>query len=280
MGAVRTAEAAVQRPLSMSYLSAPMRTPELSVEVAAAAGFQHVGLRLGPVMPGDSPSLMIGNSALEAACRKRLDDHGMSVIEVEGFTIVGGFDARGHLPVIEAAARLGTPTLLAVADLRGRIALDEVIGHVGRLQALAAGYGLRVAFEPIAHRVGGSLQDALRVATETGAGLALDMLHLDRMGVTPDQAAAVDRRRIYAIHLCDAPTAPKDLAMMIRHSASERALPGEGVLPVRAYLEALPADLPLSVEIPQEHKRDAGTPLTRAKQCYDATRAYLAEMSR
>jgi len=264
----------------MSYLTAPMRTPDLSVGVAAAAGYQHVGLRLGPVARGDSASPMVGNADMEAACRKRLDDHGMSVIEVEGFTISDEFDARAHLSVIEAAARLGTPTLLAVADLRGRIALDELIACIGRLHELAVRCGLRVAFEPIAHRVGGSLQEALRVAMETGAGLALDMLHLDRMGVTPAQVAGIDRSRIHAIHLCDAPTAPPDLDTMIRHSAAERELPGDGVLPIRPYLDALPDDLPLSVEIPCEHKRGSSTPLARARQCHAAARAFLAGTAR
>ena len=59
---------------------------------------------------------------------------------------------------------------------------------------------------------------------------------------------------------------------MVRHSAFDRDLPGDGALPLRAYLGALPADRPLSIEIPMMRLGDSVSPLERARRCLTASR--------
>lgn len=132
---------------------------------------------------------------------------------------------------METAAELGSPRLDVVADIRGAIEQAEIEEHFARFAEMAQGFGLGVDFEPIAHRAAGTLGEALGAVAASaafGTGLILDMLHIDRMGISPDELAAVDRSLLHNIHLCDAPPAPSDLETMVRHSAYDRDLPGDG----------------------------------------------------
>lgn len=266
------------RRFSMSYLTAPVASPLDSIRIAAQAGYDHLGLRLHPTTPGDAPSPLIGNAALRAECLLVLTDTGLSVTEIEGWMIRSDFDLSRSAAAMEIAASLGAPRLIAVADLRGAIELAEIQDRFAQLAEMAAGYGLNVDFEPIAHRAAGTLEDALSVVgagAGHGAGLILDMLHIDRMGISPAQLSQIDTSLLHNIHLCDAPPAPADLETMVRHSAFDRDLPGEGALPLAGYLNALPQDRPLSIEIPMTRLAGTVAPEERARRCIAASRRLI-----
>jgi len=224
---------------------------------------------------------LLGNKTLLADCRAMLGDTGLTVTEVESWMIRRDFDLSQSAEAMEVAASLGAPRLIAVADMRGTIEQVEIEDRFAALAEMAAGFGLGVDFEPIAHRAAGTLDEALSVVAAGAVhstGLILDMLHIDRMGISPNALASVDRSLIYNIHLCDAPPAPTDLATMVRHSAFDRDLPGEGALPLKGYLGALPADRPLSIEIPMMRLGDTVSPQERARRCLEASRRLLADI--
>jgi sugar phosphate isomerase/epimerase len=263
------------RRFSMSYLTAPVASPLESIRIASEVGYDHLGLRIHPTAAADAPSPLLGNMALVAACKQLLDDSGLTVTEVESWMIRGEFDLSRSAAAMEAAAALGRPRLIAVADMRGAIAQAEIEDRFAALAEMASSFGLHVDFEPIAHRAAGTLEEALAVVAAGaahGSGLILDMLHVNRMGIAGAELASVDRSLLHNIHLCDAPPAPVDPETMVRHSAFDRDLPGEGALPLKAYLRALPSDRPLSIEIPMMRLGDSVSPRERARRCLTASR--------
>lgn len=262
------------RRFSLSYLTAPMPTPVEQIEVAAVVGYDHLGLRLNPTSAFDLPSPLLSDRGMLETCRRMLDDTGLTVREIEGWMIRKGIGLAGSERVMEVAAKLGSPRLIAVGDLKGAVENAELEDRFAAFAELGHEFGLGVDFEPIAHRAAGNLEDALAVVTagsSHGAGLILDMLHINRMGISAAELEAIDRRLLHNIHLCDAPEAPKDLETMIKHSAIDRDLPGEGVLPLKTYLDALP-DRPLSIEIPMQRLAETTPPIERARMCLEASR--------
>lgn len=263
------------RRFSMSYLTAPVASPLESIRIASEVGYDHLGLRIHPTAAADAPSPLLGSKALVAACRRLLDDTGLTVTEVESWMIRREFDLSRRAAAMEVAAALGSPRLITIADMRGAVEQAEIEDRFAALAEMASGFGLGVDFEPIAHRAAGTLAEALSVmaaGAAYGAGLILDMLHIDRMGISPVELASIDPSLLHNIHLCDAPPAPADLETMVRHSAFDRDLPGEGALPLKAYLGALPADRPLSVEIPMMRLGDSVSLRERARRCVAASR--------
>ena len=266
------------RKFSLSYLTAPVQSPLEAIVIGEGAGYDHLGLRLHDPQTGEAASPLVGNRALLTQACRLLADTGLTVLEVEAWALIAG---RGHKhadAVFEAAATLGSPRLSVVADRAGRIELAEICDQFAGLAEAAARYGLCVDFEPIAHRAAGNLSNALAVVNagrDWGAGLTLDMLHIDRMGLTLDQLRSIDRHILHTIHLCDAPPASDDLETMIDQSARTRLVPGEGALPLREYLAALPDNLPLALEIPMERLGGELSPEDRARWAIRASRAFL-----
>jgi sugar phosphate isomerase/epimerase len=78
------------------------------------------------------------------------------------------------------------------------------------------------------------------------------------------------------MQLCDARAErPSDLQEIIRQARSDRLFPGEGGLDLRGLMRALPADLPISVEVPYAKPMSA---LDRAKHALSFTRKLLQEL--
>jgi sugar phosphate isomerase/epimerase len=59
----------------------------------------------------------------------------------------------------------------------------------------------------------------------------------------------------------------------------ERLVPGEGDLPLRDILAALPADIVIEIEVPQRSLALAGvSPIERLRPCVEAARRLLADV--
>jgi sugar phosphate isomerase/epimerase len=56
-----------------------------------------------------------------------------------------------------------------------------------------------------------------------------------------------------------------------------RAMPGEGTLPLRELIAALPRDIPLSVELPHSLAPNGTTARDWAKITLESTRKFLAQ---
>jgi len=98
-------------------------------------------------------------------------------------------------------------------------------------------------------------------------------------GTRVGEIAAIDPALLPYAQFCDARATrpdPADFAAVIADAVDLREQCGEGALPLAALLEALPPDVPLSIELRSAALRQAFThPVLRAKAVLDATRGWL-----
>ena len=88
-------------------------------------------------------------------------------------------------------------------------------------------------------------------ANAANAGLLLDLLHLSRSGGRPEDLTHIAPGLITFAHVCDAPAAiPQTVPELRREAREDRQYPGEGALPIGAFLAALPAGTPIALEAP------------------------------
>lgn len=236
--------------VSLAPLGLMDEGPVALILAAAEAGFSAVGLplRSGALRPLRTE--IIGQPILreiKGACH----DTGVRIFDVEALVL-------GHLPpdlpqVLETAAELGASRIscLGPEPSHGMGDLRDAAAALARLCQQAAGFGLTVGVEFMGFRSINSLDAAVDVIEHSGAanaGIVLDALHVHRTGATAGQIAGLPQGLVSHLQLCDArQTAPDDLPAEAR---GDRLLPGEGVIPLRAIMDALPKGTPMSLEIP------------------------------
>ena len=240
------------------------------VSVAAQAGYTHVGLRLVPVagQPYNYPFDV-------AEIERRLADTGVRMLDVEVFRLTPETKINEFESAMATAQRLGATELLVHGADPDEARLIETFG---RLCDLAARHGLSANLEPMPWVDVSNVAKAMRIldgAARANGGLLVDAIHFDRAADTPQALAKVDRRRLRYMQLCDArPERPADTQELIRQARGDRLFPGEGGLDLKGLLCALPAGIPLSLEIPVAQKLE---PLERARRALAATKRLLEQ---
>jgi len=258
----------MKRAVGLAALTVLELPHEEQVSVAAQAGYSHAGLRLVPVagQPYNHPFDVV-------QVEKRLADTGLGVLDVEVFRLTPQTNIKEFEAVMATAQRLGATELLVHGADSNATRLIETFG---RLCDLAAGYGLSANLEPMPWVDVSNLAQAMRIldgAARANGGLLVDAIHFFRAGDSPQALAKVPRRFLRYMQLCDArPERPADMQEIIRQARSDRLFPGEGGLDLHGLLAALPAGLPLSLEVPVSRKKE---PLERASRALEATKAIL-----
>ena len=258
----------MKRAIGLAALTVLELPHEEQVSVAAQAGYSHAGLRLVPVagQPYNHPFDVV-------QVEKRLADTGVRVLDVEVFRLTPQTNIKEFEAVMATAQRLGATELLVHGADSNAARLIETFG---RLCDLAAGYGLSANLEPMPWVDVSNLAQAMRIldgAARANGGLLVDAIHFFRAGDSPQALARVPRRFLRYMQLCDArPERPADMQEIIRQARSDRLFPGEGGLDLHGLLAALPAGLPLSLEVPVSRKME---PLERASRALEATKAIL-----
>jgi sugar phosphate isomerase/epimerase len=197
------------------------------------------------------------------------------MLDVEVFRLTPETKINEFESAMAAAQRLGATELLVHGADPDQSRLIETFG---RLCDLAARYGLAANLEPMPWVDVSNVAKAMRIldgAARGNAGLLVDAIHFDRAADTPQALAKVDRRRLRYMQLCDArPERPADTQEIIRQARGDRLFPGEGGLDLKGLLCALPAGIPLSLEIPVAQKLE---PLERARRALAATKRLLEQ---
>jgi len=185
-------------------------------------------------------------------------------------TIDPDFSAARLASMLESARELGAKRLSVCGDDPDR---PRLVARFAELCELAAGFGMGVDLECMAWRQVASFPDAVQVVQEAGqpnGGALVDALHLSRTGGSPADLHGVPPPLIRSAQLCDAPAPrPTSNEAIINEARSGRLPPGEGGLPLRELLAALPDHAALSVEVPMGG--DAPAEL-RARRIHEATR--------
>jgi sugar phosphate isomerase/epimerase len=236
--------------VSLAQLGLMDEGPVALVLAAAEAGFGSVGLplRSGALKPLQTEIIdQPVKREIIAACH----DTGVRIFDTEALVL-------GHLPddlpqVLETAAALGATRISCLGHeaRHGPGNLRDPAAALADLCREAAQFDLTIAVEFMGFRSINSLGAAERIVEASGsanAGIVLDALHIQRTGATPEQIARLRQGIVSHLQLCDARLiAPDDLAQEAR---GDRLLPGEGVISLRAIIDALPTGTPVSLEMP------------------------------
>ncbi|MCO5066280.1 MAG: sugar phosphate isomerase/epimerase [Rhizobiaceae bacterium] len=264
--------------LSLANLMMPEVDPLQQIDVAAEAGFDAVGLCINP--PDRLGASLVRDPALRRRVKDHLADRRITVLDIEVFPLTPEIDPAAFVPALETGAELGATFVLVTGN-----DTDEarVCDKYARLCDLAAPLGLRPTLEFISYR---PLRDILQAdrwlkrAGRAQGGMCVDALHLFRSGGTLEELRQIAPSDIGYAQLCDAasmqPAQFFTEEQLLRESRTDRRLPGEGVLPLVEFLDALPPDLAISVEAPCEAYAHL-SPKERAVLAMASSRAILAQ---
>ena len=174
--------------------------------------------------------------------------------------------------------RLGATTLLVCSSVAPDTIDDDELAasQLGRLAELAAGYGIRIAYEALAW--GRYVHDYLhawrivRLADHPNLGTCLDSFHILSRGSEPVGIEAIPGEKIFYLQLADAPRLAMDVLQWSRHY---RCFPGQGDFDVAGLAaHALRAGYagPLSLEVFNDEFRQGRA----ASTAVDALRSLIA----
>ncbi len=260
------------RRISFASGIVPEFGPVDTIRAAAAGGFDAVGLWV-------EPENWTAQTTRDA--RSALADTGLELLDVEVIWIKPDSDLAQHKRSIDIGAELGAKNVLCVSS-------DPDMGATAaKLAALcehAAPSAMRVALEFGIFTEVRNLKAAMAVLDAVAHPLRavlVDPIHVDRSGTTAAEIAAIPSELMPYAQFCDAPAErpdPSDFGAIITDAIDLRRQCGEGGLPLRDILAALPATAPLSIELRSKALRDGcPDPADRARVTAAATRKWLAE---
>ena len=267
--------------LGIELLSVFALPPVEFVNLAADLDCRFISTGLGPAPynpHGYPPFSLRDDTALRAQMIAAMDDRDVAISLGEGCIVRPQVEVRDLAAELDVFAELGVTRINTVSlDPDRARSFDEF----GVLVELAADRGMETTIEASPGLTVGDLDTALAAIDHVGRPdfrLLIDTMHVVRSGSTADDVAALDPTLIAYVQLSDATLAPRFDSYM-EEAMYERMVPGEGELPLRALLAALPDGLVISLEVPQRTWAEAGVgPEERLGRCVEATRALLAEV--
>jgi len=246
------------------------------IDALVKAGYDGIGLRMyaSPGVNYESVTQPIaGNPPLMRQIKQALQDSGLILYDMLSYYIRPNFDLERMMPSLEFGAQLGFPYALAIADDREWTRQSD---NFGRLCDAALALGMTISLEaPVAQNAVNTLPLAAKLIEESGrqnAVFCLDPFHFWRVGHTPDLLTTYDSRLFPYTQIDDGVDTDGPPPRGRREI-------GSGNVPLAEILDALPADLPLSIE--WGRPRDSShTPAEWARIALEATRRFLSEEHR
>lgn len=244
-------------------------------ELAAEVGCQHVCVFVDvPPIAMFQAALVTEGLAKQMAARSA--DTGVTVSNIGSLALAPDTDVDAFIPALELGASLGAQRLCAIVR-----DLDDarVADNLARIATAAESFGVVVGVEPIGSSpTCATLEQAVglvRRAAHPNLGVYVDCLHLVRAGDTAANVARLPAELIVHGQLCDGP----DLGARAdyRDEVFDRMAPGDGVFPIVAILEAMPAATSLDVEVPMSPARYGDVPtVERVSRVVDAARRLIS----
>lgn len=176
-------------------------------------------------------------------------DKGVALALGEGCIVRAGLDVQDYAADLDLFAELGALQINTVATEPD---LSRAQAQLALLADMAdqRGMGLTLEFAP-PHSIN-TLEKALyaiRGIAKPNARMTIDAMHFFRSGGSIGQLAVAGGACIGHVQLCDVPMTPTN-DDYYQEACFGRRLPGEGDLPLRALLAALPKDVRVGLEIP------------------------------
>ena len=262
---------------SLAYLSSHRCTPAQAIQVAAQTGYQYVGLRLWPNAPGAPQQHLLGQPEALRETLAAQRDTGVGVFDLEIIRINADFDPHTWDALYDVGAQLQAKAILVAGDDPDEARLTA---NYARLCEVMNPYGMTADLEFMPWTEVKDAKSALRIVQNAGmpgnAGILVDALHFGRSSTTLDDIRAIPRQLLHYAQICDAEAGLNFSTEQMVHTARcERLLPGDGNIDVPDLFDALPADLPVSVEV-VNFGREAHTPPAEwALECLAASRPFV-----
>lgn len=267
--------------LGIGMLSVFGLPPVELVNLAADLGCRYVSAALQgmPLVALGYPRFSLKDDAgLRKTLVAAMNDRGVTISLGDGFLIVPGADMGAFADDLDVLAELGVPRINVVSldpDL------PRSFDQFAALTELAAQRDIQTLVEPVPGLTVGDMPTALAALRHVGRPdfrLLIDTMHLVRSGSGAAELAAVDPAHVAYAQLNDTTLRPR-IQNYMEEAMFERMVPGEGELPLRDILSALPADVVIEIEVPQRSLALAGVgPIDRLRPCVEAARRLLSGM--
>lgn len=266
----------------MNPLSLPPQTllgagPLGLIRAAEEVGFDLVGLRARPAMPGDPTPDMATDSRLLSQVKSALAQSPVGLLDIEAVRLTPDYRPEQSRPHLDVCRELGAKYLVVGATDPDEMRLQD---NAAGLAALAEAHEVTLTVEFAPYMAWNTLQSVLKLIAALGSDrmtLLSDPLHLARSRGTAASLAAVPAHLISYSDFCDAPAAFPGADALMAEARGHRLYPGEGGLDLRSYLAALPEGVPLRIEVPRGDT-DGLPDRERAGRAIAATRRWFAAL--
>ncbi len=265
------------RPYSLAQLMALPLNPAQMLRLAARTGCAAAGIRLLPTAPGGIHYPLMTDAAGLREALAVMRDTGVKVLDLEVVRLDAAFDPARFEPFLACGAELGAAHVLVAGDDPDE---SRLTASYASFCEAAARHGLSADLEFMPWTAVPSLDVAQRIVTavdQPNAAVLVDALHVARSPSRLQDLAGWPRQRLHYAQICDGrvpgPTAVADL---IHDARCERLLPGEGGIDLVELFSRLPADLPISIEVPSESRAPAMGHEAWARLAIEATDRVLA----
>jgi sugar phosphate isomerase/epimerase len=215
------------------------------IDALVKAGYDGIGLRMyaSPGVNYESVTQPIaGNAPLMRQIKSALADSGLIPYDILSYYIRPNFDLEHLLPSLEFGAELGFAYALAIADDPD---WARQVNNFASLCDAAAALNMSISLEaPVGQNTVNTLPLALKLVTESSrrnAVICLDPFHFWRVGHTADLLKSAEPRLFPYTQIDDGVDTDGP-------PPRGRREVGKGMVPLFDILDALPADLPLSIE--------------------------------
>lgn len=240
------------------------------VKLVAANGCTGISGALGPM-----PFAMFGypdyapypawslehDPALRHEMKAAMADTGVKIELGEGFRVGADRDVADYAHGLDLMAELGAVRINAVSM---DPSLERTYDQLALLAEMVIARGMMFTIEFAPMNTINNLQSALDAIAHVGKGRArvlVDAMHTFRSGGTVADIAALDPDVIGYAQLCDAPMVAPDGLPYFQEATLGRMIPGTGEFPLADWIAALPADLPIGIEVPMIADLIAGLPV-------------------
>ena len=236
---------------SLAALTALELSPPELIEVASLCGFEQVGLRLLPAMPGGVSCPLMDDPAQLRETKSRLDATGVRVADLEVVAFRPETNVRSLEAFLATGRDLGARhTLVAAYD-------PDLIRFSDRFAEyceLAERFGLTADLEFMPWTYVPDLNTAAGIVekiSSPAAGVLVDALHFDRSGSRLEDLRKIPAQRLHYWQMCDAPAErPSTTEGLIHAAREERLFPGEGGIDLVDLTREMPQDITISIEVP------------------------------
>lgn len=266
----------MSRIYSLAYLTSHRCTPAEAIRIAAQTGYQFVGMRLWPNAPGAPQQHLLDQPEALRETLAVQKDTGVGVFDLEIIRINDSFDPHTWDALYDVGAQLQAKAILVAGDDPDEARLTD---NYARLCEVMQPFGMTADLEFMPWTEVKDAKSALRIVQNAGmpsnAGILVDALHFGRSTTTLDDIRAIPRQLLHYAQICDA-QAGLDFTVeqMIHTARCERLLPGHGTIDIKGLFDALPTDLPVSVEVVNFGREAHTPPAAWAAECLAASRPF------